>query len=454
MLNAVKKVVAGWGNFPKESCFVYRPESVDDLKEILKEKGRKNIAYGLGRSYGDTPLNKDEHVILFDKLNHMRKFDEATGVLTCEAGVSLDEIIEAFLPRGYYLAVTPGTKFVTIGGAIANDVHGKNHHIDGCFSEFVESFDLLLASGEIITCSRTENTDAFWATIGGIGLTGLILQATIKLIPVETSYIKATYEKAKNLDEAFERFVQNDADYKYSVAWIDCLSTGDSLGKSVLMRGEHAHKSELPKSIKEPYKPAKASHLKMPINAPSFALNYWSISAFNKLYYASYKNETKIVDATSFFHPLDAIDDWNKMYGKKGFVQYQAVFPKDRNPKEGLRKLLERLTEEKCSSFLAVLKSSGVANDGMLSFPMEGYTLALDIPIKDNSLFDFLKELDTIVLAHGGRVYLAKDSTIDPDTFKQMYPRWEEFIKVKDKLDPEGIFSSSMSRRIGLTSSK
>ncbi|MGY0691325.1 FAD-binding protein [Virgibacillus sp. FSP13] len=452
MVKPMKKVISGWGNFPRESCFVYQPETSRDIQAILKEdNAHSQIAYGLGRSYGDTALNKDAAVIRFDKLNHMLAFNEETRTLTCEAGVSLADIIDVFLPRGYFLPVTPGTKFVTVGGAIANDVHGKNHHVDGCFSEFVVCFDLLLASGEVITCSRDQHSEVFWATVGGIGLTGIILQATIQLIPVESSYIKATYEKAKNLDEAFDKFSENDANFKYSVAWIDCLSSGDSLGRSVLMRGEHANKLDLPAKIHDPFPNSRKLHLKMPINAPSFALNYWSISAFNNLYYASYKDETKIVDQTSFFHPLDAITDWNKLYGKNGFVQYQAVFPKANQPKEGIRKLLERLSSEKRSSFLAVLKSSGQANNGLLSFPMEGYTLALDIPIKNNSLFSFLKELDDIVLAHGGRVYLAKDSTINPETFRSMYPNWKKFMEVKQQLDPDGRFSSSMSRRLGLT---
>ncbi|WP_106496128.1 FAD-binding oxidoreductase [Lentibacillus sp. Marseille-P4043] len=452
MVKPVKKVISGWGNYPKESCYVYRPETMHDLETIVQNRDTTSqIVYGLGRSYGDTALNKDEGVIRFDQLNHMLGFDEEKQLLTCEAGVSLAEIIDVFLPRGYYLPVTPGTKYVTIGGAIANDVHGKNHHVDGCFSEFVVSFELLTAAGVVMTCSRNENADAFWATIGGIGLTGIILRATIQLIPVESSYINVTYEKAKNLDEAFEKFIENDKNYKYSVAWIDCLSSGDALGRSVLMRGEHAKQSELPLKMTKAYSTGKKFPLKMPINAPSFALNYSSISAFNKLYYASFSDGKKLVDQASFFHPLDAIGDWNKLYGKNGFVQYQAVFPKANHPKEGLRKLLERLSEEKQSSFLAVLKSSGPANNGLLSFPMEGYTLALDIPIKTNRLFPFLRELDEIVLSHGGRVYLAKDSTIGPDTFKQMYPNWEQFLHMKQQLDPEGRFSSSMSRRLGLT---
>src|SRR5699024_9062139 len=451
MVQPVKRTVSGWGKFPKETGYVYRPEKIQEVKSILNDSTTSHfIPYGLGRSYGDTALNKDGGVLLTDRMNHMLAFNEETGILTCEAGVSLADIIDVFLPRGFFLPVTPGTTYVTVGGAIANDVHGKNHHADGCFSEFVQTFDLLLASGEVITCSRMENPEVFWATVGGIGLTGVILTATIQLIRVETSYINATYEKAKNLDEAFDKFVENDKNYKYSVAWIDCLSRGDSLGRSVLMRGEHASRDELPSKIKEPFHMGRNLPLKMPINAPSFALNHVTISAFNQLYYSSYKNEQKIVPLGSFFHPLDAIDDWNKLYGKNGFVQFQAVIPKENDPKEGMRKLLTQLSDEKRASFLAVLKSSGPANKGYLSFMKEGYTLALDIPLKDASLFDSLKKLDEIVLEHGGRIYLAKDSTISETTFKQMYPEWEQFAAVKEKLDPNGRFSSSMARRIGL----
>ncbi|MDC3416697.1 FAD-binding oxidoreductase [Aquibacillus salsiterrae] len=451
MVKARKERLSGWGNYPVQSGYVFRPEHLDELKQIVTAKEYSSyIAYGLGRSYGDTPLNRGAGVIGTSRLNHFIDFDEQTCFLTCEAGVTLHEIIDVFLPRGYYLPVTPGTKMVTVGGAIANDVHGKNHHVDGTFCEFVASFDLLTASGEIITCTRDRHADIFWATVGGIGLTGLILRATFKLIPVETAYINVRYEKASNLDEAFAKF-QADADFTYSVAWIDCLASGDSLGKSVLMRGDHARVDDLPASIVDPLKPADKFKLKMPIHAPGMALNYYSISAFNKLYYGMYKDEDKLVEQSSFFHPLDAITDWNKMYGKNGFIQYQAVFPKHNNPKEGLRKLLTKLSDARRSSFLAVLKSSGPWNGGLLSFPVEGYTLALDIPIKDDGLFPFLRELDELVLDYGGRVYLAKDSSLEISAFQEMYPTWEDFLDVKEKVDPGHLFSSSMGRRLGLS---
>lgn len=443
--------MAGWGNFPKETCLTYRPETIKDVKSIVAEGNVSSIIpYGLGRSYGDTPLNKNSGVMVFDQLNHLLDFNEGTGILTCEAGVSLADLIDVFLPRGYFLPVTPGTTFVTVGGAIANDVHGKNHHVDGCFSEFVHSFELLLASGDVMICSREENSEVFWATVGGIGLTGIILTAKIQLIEVESAYIDVTYEKARNIDEAFEKFVENDTNFKYSVAWIDCLSSGDSLGRSVLMRGNHTKRIDLPAKIKNPYKLPKDLPLKMPINAPSIALNKYTISAFNQVYYSSFKNEQKMEHYGSFFHPLDIIDDWNKLYGKKGFIQYQAVIPKTNNPKEAMRELLTVLSEEKRASFLAVLKSSGAANNSYLGFMREGYTLALDIPIKNKGVFETIERLDEIVLAYEGRVYLAKDSTLDEKTFKTMYPQWDRFMKVKQQVDPEGRFSSSMARRIGL----
>lgn len=448
----ITKEIYAWGKYPKETCHVYRPEQPEEVKSILGSREQEHwIAYGLGRSYGDAPLNRGHGVIQTERLNHMLEFDADTGLLTCEAGVSLDEIIEVFLPRGYFLPVTPGTKYVTVGGAIANDIHGKNHHVDGCFSEFVHSFMLLTASGDVIRCSREENRDLFYATVGGIGLTGVILTATIQLIRVETAYMNVTYEKARNLDEALELFIQNDRNYKYSVAWIDCLAKGDYLGRSVLMRGNHAQKADLPHMIKDPLSFKQKQKWAVPFDFPSFTLNSYSVKAFNQVYYSSYQNSTKLVDMTSFFHPLDSIMDWNRLYGGNGFVQYQAVFPEDQRPEEGLRTLLTRLSDARVSSFLAVLKSSGPANEGLLSFPMKGYTLALDIPIKGPALFRFLRELDEIVLAHGGRVYLAKDSTLEPEVFQRMYPRWRDMVNLKKDIDPHGVFSSSMSRRLGLT---
>jgi decaprenylphospho-beta-D-ribofuranose 2-oxidase len=449
MIKSKEMLLAGWGNYPAEVCHVYRPEKVRDIVELLKSNAQPNyISRGLGRSYGDTALNHQSGVLLHTQFARFLHFDQETGILECEAGVSFEEIIEHFLHRGWFLPVTPGTKYVTVGGAIANDVHGKNHHVDGCFSEHVLDFTLLTASGEILHCSREENADVFYATIGGAGLTGIILTARIRLIPVETAYIEVDYIKAKNLKHAFELFAKTNENYQYSVAWIDCLASGKSLGRSVLMLGNHAPKSKV--KAKDPLCIKKKPKLNVPFHFPSIVLNKASIKAFNFAYYNSYKDEVgKIVDYDSFFYPLDSILNWNRAYGKKGFVQYQAVFPPE-TAYRGLTKMLERLSRSGRSSFLAVLKSSGEQNKGLLSFPFKGYTLALDIPIHDAGLFPFLREMDELVLEHGGRIYLAKDSEAAPDVFAKMYPTLPQFKAIKQKLDPNNVFSSSQARRLGI----
>ena len=444
------KKLSGWGRYPVEECFIAKPSTVMDVQMLLKKnKEIKNwIVYGLGRSYGDTPLNKNGGVIIFTKWNHFISFDVQSGILECEAGVSFNEILDIVVPRGYFLPVTPGTKFVTVGGAIANDVHGKNHHVDGTFSEFVKDFTLLTASGEIVRCSRSENSELFWATIGGLGLTGIILTVRFQLIPIETTYIDVHYQRAKNLDEALLLFNQSDEKYQYSVAWIDCLAKGSSLGRCVLMRGNHAKLEQVDLKQRKMQTQNK-NKISIPFDFPSFALNSFSIKAFNAIYYNIHpKNEKKIVDYEKFFYPLDSILHWNRMYGKRGFIQYQVVFPLE-SCQAGLTKMLERLSESKRSSFLAVLKSSGDENQGLLSFPKRGFTLALDIPY-DDSLFDFLKSLDELVISYGGRVYLAKDSTLSPEHFKVMYPKVNEFRRIKEKIDPNHLFSSSMARRLGI----
>lgn len=441
--------MSGWGRYPVHESYVTRPETSAQLREMIGHSDISNwIAYGLGRSYGDTPLNKDNGTIVTTQLNKFISFDEITGELECEAGVSFKEILDIFIPRGFFLPVTPGTKYITVGGAIANDVHGKNHHVDGTFSQHVEAFTLLIASGEAVTCSRLENEDLFWATVGGIGLTGIILTVKFILIPIDTAYYDVHYQRASNLEEALRLFNESDDQYRYSVAWIDCLAKGASLGKCVLMRGNHATKEQV--KNKELLNIQHKTKLTIPVDFPSFVLNQFSIKAFNTLYYnINPKDAHKISGYDSFFYPLDSIHQWNKMYGKKGFVQYQAVFPPE-HALEGLTAMLEKLSSANRSSFLAVLKSSGAVNEGMLSFPKKGYTLALDIPISDDSLFPFIRTLDELVIRYGGRVYLAKDSTLAPEHFAEMYPRMNEFRAVKDRVDPNRLFSSSMARRLGI----
>jgi len=445
-----KQSLSGWGRYKPQECAVYRPERRAELSSLLDGMApRPFIARGLGRSYGDAAINVEGSVLDLTRQNNMIRFDTETGVLECEGGVSLAEILDAFVSRGYFLPVTPGTKFVTVAGAIANDVHGKNHHCDGSFSRFVESMDLWTPARNVITCSPSENSDIFWATVGGVGLTGVILKVRLRLLPVESAYVKVDYQRCGHLDEALEAMKASDKDYLYSVAWVDCLASKESLGRSVLMRGNHARASELPAKLsKTPYRLPRRPALAVPLDFPGFALNSWSIRAFNTLFYAVNRDSRdKIVDYNKYFYPLDGISRWNRMYGRKGFVQYQATFPFEE--RAGLVKMLEHLSQAKRASFLVVLKCFGAAGSGMLSYPMPGYTLALDIPNR-SGLEAFTRELDRILLDHGGRLYLAKDALTAPETFAAMYPGLDAFREIRRSLDPENVLRSSMSRRLRL----
>jgi decaprenylphospho-beta-D-ribofuranose 2-oxidase len=446
--------IAGWGNLPVETCAVYAPTRLRDVAELLKWGSEEHyITRGLGRSYGDAALNSGSGVIATTHLNKMIALDRAAGVIECEAGVSLAEMIEVIVPRGFFLPVTPGTRFVTLGGAIAADVHGKNHHIDGSIAAFIESIDLQTAGGERLTCSPTENSDVFFATLGGMGLTGAILSARMRLRRVESAYLDVTYERLKNLTETLDRFNETDATAPYSVAWIDCLATGESLGRSVLMRGEHAQVNQLPGHLqRDRFKLApREPKLSMPIRLPGFALNQFTVSAFNSLYYRMQKSRHAIVHYEPFFYPLDKIAHWNRMYGKRGFIQYQCVLPMETS-RQGLPELLQTLATSRQPSFLAVLKSFGPESGGLMSFPKPGHTLALDIPNSGNGekLRTLVTALDEIVLRYSGRVYLAKDAMLTPFAVQDMYPRLDKFREICNRLDPEGRLSSSLSRRLQL----
>jgi FAD/FMN-containing dehydrogenase len=388
-----------------------------------------------------------------NRLDRMLDFDPETGLLRAEAGVRLREILNVFVPRGWFPPVTPGTKDVTLGGAIAFDVHGKNHHCDGGFSNFVERFDLLTASGETLRCSREQNEDLFWATVSGAGLTGIITEVTLRLRPIETAQVSTRHIKARDLDEAFAIFEEHEPDHTYAVAWIDCLASGSSLGRSICMFGDHATQEDLAargRSNGAPLAYETSRLFDLPVDLPSGLLNRYTVQAFNRLYYARQRSrDVQGIEAIDpFFYPLDVLGDWNRMYGSEGFVQYQCVLPMEESY-EGLTKLLTRLSEAGEASFLAVLKRMGEEDGGMLSFPIRGYTLALDIPYREG-LEDFLHELDRIVVDHGGRVYLAKDAALQPETFRAMYPGVEDFLEVKREVDPEGRFSSELGKRVGV----
>jgi FAD/FMN-containing dehydrogenase len=442
----ISKPISGWGRYPIETCRVYRPEKTRTLKTLVAGQAEPTwIARGLGRSYGDPAMNAQGGVIDMTRMNRMLAWDAERGLLRCEAGVSLADVVGVFLPRGWFLGVTPGTKFVTVGGAIANDVHGKNHHCDGSFGQWVAELDLLTPTGEVLTCSPDQNADVFWATVGGVGLTGFILTATLRLVPMPTPFVRVDYARTRDMEEALALMAETDRDYKYSVAWIDCLARGKSLGRSVLMSGNPASRVEVEsQGAREPRK----FHVKVPFDFPGFAINKLTVAAFNATYYKM--NPTvrgKLVHYDPFFYPLDSVDDWNRMYGKRGFVQYQVTLPQE--SLSGMILLLERLSASGRVSFLSVLKCMGEGNPGLLSYPSRGYTLALDLPYKAG-IVEFLNDLDRIVLDHGGRFYLAKDSTTTPQTVATIYPRLEEFRAIQRRLDPQGRLRSSMSRRLGL----
>ena len=400
--------VTNWGNFPVVEKEIKSEDTLQKIKDFV-QNNNEIIARGNGRCYGDASLS--EHIFSTKRLNKLISFDRLNGIIECESGVLLSEILEVIVQQGYFLYVTPGTKFISVGGAIASDVHGKNHHAEGCFSEYIISFSLLNENGEVLICSRTENTDKFWATIGGMGLTGIILSAKFKLKNIETAYIRQESIKAENLDEIFKLFDESE-DWTYNVAWIDCLQKGKNIGRSILMRGEHAFKHQLPNKLQEkPLRLKKKLNLTVPFYFPNFVLNNLTVKIFNFLYFNKQtKKEVKNnVDYETFFYPLDIANDWNKIYGKGGFIQYQFVIPKEKG-KEGMKEILETIAKSGNGSFLAVLKLFGKNNaEAYNSFPIEGYTLALDFKV-NAKLKHLIKKLDEVVEAYGGRIYLTKDS--------------------------------------------
>ncbi len=434
--NALK--LHGWGRYPVIDAAGPSFETVDQAARLLAKPGHW-IPHGLGKSYGDSALNRQ--VIMTRRFNKLLEFDPHNGVVTCESGVTLADLIDTFLPKGWFLKVSPGTKLITVGGAIASDVHGKNHHTAGCFSASVLALELMLPDGSRLICSPDENRDLFLATCGGMGLTGLILTAKLQLKPVNSAYIEERVIRCRNLAEAFEQFEAHQKT-TYSVAWVDCLATDENIGRSVLMVGEHADDGRLELPAPRPSS--------IPIECPSFLLNRYSVALFNHLYFSTHPShlhpQAKSIDA--FFFPLDRIADWNRMYGSRGFTQYQFVLPMA-SSYSGLSAILERIAESGIGSFLAVLKQLGAENQNLLSFPMEGYTLALDFKIQYR-LFPLLDELDRMVVAHGGRLYLTKDVRMQKQTFRQGYPRWEAFRNIRSESGLADKLNSLQSLRLGL----
>ncbi|GHH40965.1 FAD-binding oxidoreductase [Streptomyces candidus] len=442
--------VTGWGRTAPTTALVVRPRTYEEAAAAVRGCGtRGSIARGLGRAYGDAAQNAGGSVLDMTGLDRIRTVDADTGMVVCDAGVSLHRLMEVLLPLGWFVPVTPGTRYVTVGGAIGADIHGKNHHVSGGFARHVRSLQLLTADGQARTV--LPGTDLFDATAGGMGLTGVILSATIQLLRVETSLMSVDTERATDLDDLMTRLTETDHLYRYSVAWIDLLAKGAATGRSVLTRGDHAPLDVLPpRAARHPlvFRPGQLPAA--PAFVPEGLLGKRSVSLFNELWYrrAPRARTGELQKISTFFHPLDGVPHWNRIYGRGGFVQYQFVVPYGQE--EALRRIVMRISRRGCPSFLAVLKRFGRGDSGWLSFPVPGWTLALDIPAGLPRLGVFLDELDEEVAAAGGRLYLAKDSRVRPETLAAMYPQIDRFRSLRAELDPHGVFTSDLSRRLAL----
>jgi FAD/FMN-containing dehydrogenase len=410
------KQISNWGNYPHVRVKLYEFEDIETLQKLLLRLSQV-IPRGNGRCYGDSSLAP--HVISTLRYNKFMSFDADNGTLRCQSGVILTDILKVIVPRGWFLPVTPGTKLITVGGAIASDVHGKSQHKAGNFSDHVLDMEVMLGDGTIVPCSKETNSDLYWTTCGGMGLTGVVLNATLQLIPIETAYIRQESIKVRHLDHLMDLFEQSE-DWTYSVAWIDCLATGDRMGRGILMRGEHAEVSELQTEWQkqQPLTIKPARKLTVPLNFPGFALNASSVKLFNRMIYGRHPDGMvrSIETYDTFFYPLDSVANWNRIYGKRGFTQYQFILPKTQS-RAGLTEILNKISERKMGSFLAVLKL----------------------------------ELDRIVLAYSGRLYLTKDARMNKQMFMQSYPDVEKFISNVAELNHGAKFRSFQSDRVGIT---
>ncbi|WP_119286332.1 FAD-binding oxidoreductase [Streptomyces sp. YIM 130001] len=442
--------VTGWGRTAPTNARLIRPRTQEETADAVRDCGaRGSIARGLGRACGDAAQNAGGSVLDMTALDQVHSIDSYAGTVVCDAGISLHRLIEVLLPLGWFVPVTPETRYVTVGGAIGTDVHGKNHHTAGSFSRHVSSLELLTADGTVTTVER--GTELFDATAGGMGLTGVILTATIELIQVRTSLMSVDTERATDLDDLMARLTATDHRYRYSIAWIDLLARGTSMGRSVLTRGDHAPVDALPaRARREPlaFRPKRLPAA--PALFPERLLGRGSVSLFNELWYrrAPRARSGELQKLSTFFHPLDGVPHWNRVYGRSGFVQYQFVV--GHGQEEALRRIVGLLSQRGCPSFLAVLKRFGEGDPGWLSFPMPGWSLALDIPARMPGLGTFLDELDAEVAEAGGRVHLAKDARLRPEMLAAMYPRLDAFRALRAHLDPRGVFTSDLARRLAL----
>lgn len=438
--------LSGWGRTAWSDTHLL---SVDRDELVNGLDGREPmIAHGLGRSYGDCAVIAGGQTIKTDTWLEMSM---ENGILTAGSGVTLESIMQHCLPLGWFVPVTPGTRFVTVGGAIASDIHGKNHHKDGTFGCHVVQLDLLVANGGVLTVSPKVEPEIFWATVGGMGLTGVIISAKIRMIQVETSRMRTVTSRFANVHDLMSAMIVSDRDNRYSVAWIDMLAKGKNLGRAVLSNGDHASISDLSKRDRNTplaYVPKQRIH--SPKWFPNGLLNNLTVRLFNEMWFQKSPRRSKVAIQTisKFFHPLDGVEGWNRMYGSAGFIQYQFVVPD--STAHLVPEIIEMFVRAKCPVFLSVLKRFGDQNSGLLSFPLKGWTLAVDVSASFYGLSELLDEMDSRVVNAGGRIYLSKDSRMNPYYLGSMYPRLNEFLAVKNRIDPGHVFTSNLSLRLGL----
>ena len=454
MNSGSRRLLAGWGRATWTAAHVATPANQAELEHLVFEGlegfGRF-VPRGLGRAYGDAAQCAGGLVVDCRGLRSVLDLDQERGEVRASAGISFDELLEFIVPQGYFLPVTPGTRFVTLGGAIASDVHGKNHHVDGSLGAHLKRLRLVTPTG-VLECGPEERREEFEATCGAMGMTGVVAEATLRLLPIESSWMTVDTERAADLDACLSLLSSDPAKYRYSVAWVDGLAQGKRLGRSVLTRANHAGVAELPERWQErPISYRAPRIVKVPFSPPFSFLNPATVSAFNEVWFrkAPRNQETRLEQFASFFYPLDGVGDWNLLYGPRGFTQYQFVVPF--GAERALEKVLEKLSAGRVASFLAVLKSFGPAGTGPLSFPTEGWTLALDIPLGTPGLPQLLDELDELVAGAGGRIYFSKDARMRRELVRAMYPRLAEWQAVQARLDPAGLLVSDLALRLGLT---
>lgn len=443
-MRSMRMHLSGWGRYPAAECSVFRPERYSDLRPVEETC----IARGCGRSYGDASLCAEGSVLLTERVNRLLELDPEQGTLRAEAGATLDEILTALVPRGWFLPVVPGTRYVSLGGCVASDIHGKNQHHDGTFGDHVLGLEVIVADGTAIHCSPTVETDLFRATVGGMGLTGIIGEVTVRLIPIESAFVTARFRATSNLSETFEVLDDPQWDDQYTVAWLDCLAPDGKFGRGIISRGHHSKESELPRDT-DPLTLKRKPRRAVPMDAPGWTLNRYAMRLYNEHYYRRHAriDGDEILPLSEHFFPLDGIDNWNRLYGKRGFLQYQFVLP-EQNASEGCMEILGRLSRAGHPPLLAVLKRFGRPGPGLLSFAIPGHTLALDFPVGDGSILQILEEIDETVVAAGGRIYLAKDARMSPSTFKATYPGYQNWLAIKRRYDPQSRIRSELAARL------